>query len=237
MRVTISGGEPMLRDDLFGIIRRFYDNGVSVILGTNGTFIQQENVRNLHMCTRVEISLDGGTKDINNRIRPSRQKSGDAWNETMNAIRLCVVSGINLRVLTALNAQNQHSLLAMAGILEYLGVTDWGISWTIPAGRVFPIYDQLRPQESVVVAQLEQIRQMHPGLHVRYSNRSVDYNRFYCLILPDGQMGTEDVNLGKKVYFGSLLHIPIASVWNSVNYNLSQHFEKWVGNRVYYTEK
>ncbi len=234
MRVTISGGEPMLRDDIFNIIQKFYDNNISVILGTNGTFIQQENVCNLRMCTRVEISLDADAQELNNRIRPSRQKSGNAWNEAINAINLCIEHKINLRVLTALNVWNQNSLLGMASLLEYLGVKDWGISWTIPAGRAFHIYDWIRPNELIIEKNLAQISEMHPLLNIKYSNRaSPDFNKFYCLILPDGQMGTEDVNLGKKIYFGSLLKIPISSVWNDKNYNLKLHFKKWVGDRIF----
>lgn len=155
MRVTISGGEPMLRDDIFCIIQKFYDNNISIILGTNGTFIQKENVCNLQMCTRVEISLDANTHDLNNRIRPS---SGP--------------------------------------------------------------------------------RQMHPFMNIKYSNRtSPKFNKFYCLILPDGQIGTEDINLGRKIYFGSIFTEPILSVWNNQNYNLKRHFEKWINDRISYIPK
>lgn len=235
MRVTISGGEPMLRDDIFRIIQKFYDNNISIILGTNGTFIQKENVNNLQMCTKVEISLDANTRNLNNRIRQSRQKSGNAWDEAINAITLCVDHKINLRVLTALNSLNQNSLLGMASLLEYLGVKDWGISWTIPAGRAFPIYDWLKPNEKIIENNLVQIRQMHPSMNIRYSNRTLPkFNKFYCLILPDGQIGTEDINLGRKIYFGSIFTNPISLLWNDQNYNLKRHFEKWVGDRISY---
>lgn len=233
MRVVISGGEPLLRDDIFSIIKKFHRNGVSIVLGTNGSFIQPTNVRNLKLCTRVEVSLDAMNPELNNRIRPSRQKRGNAWDETMNAIKLCLDAGINLRILTTLNVWNQHQILGMANVLDFCGVNDWGISWTIPAGRALPIYSQLRPQEETVEPNLAEVRRLYPNIRIRYSNRATTgFSRFYCLILPDGQMSTEDMEQGKKMSFGSLLEQPIAVAWNGENYNLHQHFAKWVGDRV-----
>ena len=232
MRVVISGGEPLLRDDIFSIIQKLVDGGVSVVLGTNGSFIENENADGLRICTRVEISLDAATRELNNRIRPSRQRRGNAWQETLQAIKLCLKHNVNPRVLTALNAWNQGQVAEMAIILNDLGVTDWALSWTITAGRAKAIYAQLKPQQDIVKEGIEKARQAHPSMTIRYSHRESDFNRFYCLILPDGQIATEDMLLAQKVTFGSLLEHPIASAWNSNNYNLPHHFEKWVGDRI-----
>ncbi|MBY0473198.1 radical SAM protein [Patescibacteria group bacterium] len=232
MRVVISGGEPLLRDDIFSIVQKLVDGGVSVVLGTNGSFIEQENVESLRVCTRVEISLDAATSELNNRIRPSRQRRGNAWQETLQAIKLYVKHNINLRVLTALNVWNQSQIVEMSAVLNDLGVRDWALSWTIPAGRARSIYQQLRPEQDVINEGVQKARRAYPSMSIRYSYRESDFNRFYCLILPDGQIATEDVSLGTKITFGSLLEQPIATAWNCNNYNLPHHFEKWVGGRL-----
>lgn len=232
MRVVISGGEPLLRGDTFDIIGALSENDVSVVLGTNGAFIERENVEWLRTCTRVEVSLDASTREKNNHIRPSRQKHGDAWLETMRAIELCLKYGVRLRVLTAVNAWNQHDLVEMAALLQSRGVTDWAVSWTIPAGRARRDFERLRPETATVEMQIETARRVHPSLTIRYSNRTVAHNRFYCLILPDGQMATEDLGLSKKIAFGSVIDTPIVDMWRQDHYNLPQHFEKWVAGRV-----
>lgn len=232
MRVVISGGEPLLRDDIFAIIERLVDGGVSVVLCTNGSFITNENINRLKICTRVEISLDGSTRELNNRIRPSRQRNGNAWHETMRALRLCVKHDIRLRVLTAINSQNQGDILQIADQLYGIGVRDWALSWTIPAGRARFIFDKLQPTKEIVAESVFGARKAYPDMTIRYSRRGSDFNRFYCLILPDGQMGTEDFLANGKIVFGSLLEQSIQSVWNVENYNLRHHFEKWVGDRV-----
>ncbi len=229
LRVVISGGEPLLRDDIFEIIERLVAGGVSVVLGTNGSFITSENVHKLKICTRVEISLDGSTSNSNNGIRPSRLKKGNAWQETQRALKLCLKHGVKLRVLTAINAQNQSEIVQMATHLNNLGVSDWALSWTIPAGRARFIFDKLRPLQELVEEGVAKAMAIYPNMTIRYSHRTESFSRFYCLIMPDGKIGTEDAVLGTKVMFGSLLTQPIESIWNAENYNLAQHFEKWVG--------
>jgi MoaA/NifB/PqqE/SkfB family radical SAM enzyme len=110
MRVIISGGEPLLRDDLDQIVGEMVTKNIAVILGTNGSFLERAHLPMLHKCTRVEISLDAANRTDNNRIRPSRLKVGSAWRETVDAIGLLTANGVKLRVLTAINRINQGQL-------------------------------------------------------------------------------------------------------------------------------
>ncbi|HMO78209.1 MAG TPA: radical SAM protein [Candidatus Paceibacterota bacterium] len=233
MRVVISGGEPLLRDDIFDIIQHLLHSGISVVLGTNGTYITNHNISALVDCTRVEVSLDGATEITNNAIRPGRSRSGNAWLETMNAINMCLSAGINLRVLTALNRQNQVEIIQIAKRLYEEGVRDWGLSWTVSAGRARHIFNELKPDTGVILEGLNAARSMFPDMLIRYSDRvSKPMSRFYSLVLPNGQFATEDVDLGQKVMFGSLLSREIKEMWNSDNFVLEQHFQKWIGDRI-----
>lgn len=233
MRVVISGGEPLLRKDIFIIIESLKSRGISVVLGTNGSFISETNASFLKMCTVVEVSLDAPHEELHNRIRPSRQIGGNAWQETMRGLKLLKQVGARTRILTAVNAWNQDQLAITADLLEDLGFEDWAVSWTIPAGRALAIYDQFRPRQEIVERQIAAARLRHPAMSIRYSDRvTAGFNRFYCLVLPDGQMSTEDITLGGKVSFCSLLEHPFSTAWNSRNYNRGQHFQKWVGSRV-----
>lgn len=233
MRVVISGGEPLIKKGIFQVIENLYTRGVSVILGTNGTFVTEFNVELLKMCTLVEISLDASQEELNNRIRPSRQSQGNAWQETLRAIELFKKTGVRFRVLTAVNVWNQHQITEMASLLENFKVKEWAISWTIPAGRALPIYGQLKPDREIIEDRVFEATWRHQGINIRYSDRvTTRFNRFYCLVLPNGQMATEDVKLGRKVSFGSLLSQPFSDSWNDVNYNRLQHFQKWIGSRA-----
>lgn len=232
MRVVISGGEPLLLPHLPHVVQALAVKDISVVVGTNGTLLSDENIEALRGCTRIEISLDAPTAALNNRLRPSRSVKGNAWAEAIRAIRLCLRLGIKVRVLTTLNNMNQELLVGMAALLQEIGVSDWAISWTIPAGRAAPIFKNITPEAQIVDRQLLQIRVYFPSLKVRYSHRGQESNRFYYLILPDGQIATQDVQTGNKVIYGSALTNALNSPWTSEKFDQSAHFDKWIAGRI-----
>jgi MoaA/NifB/PqqE/SkfB family radical SAM enzyme len=69
-QVSVAGGEPLVREDVFDIIRAFSSRGMSVNLCTNGLLLDR-----LHeaVCqsapTCVTVSLDGATAESHDRIR------------------------------------------------------------------------------------------------------------------------------------------------------------------------
>jgi MoaA/NifB/PqqE/SkfB family radical SAM enzyme len=233
MRVVISGGEPLLHPDIEKVINRLSNHGVSVVLGTNGTFLTPERADRLAVCTRVEVSLDGDSQSLNNQLRPSRERTGNAFEETRRAIRICRQHGLRLRVLTSVSRFNQARIPQMADLLSNWGVTDWALSWTLPAGRALPVYSEYRPIEAVVRDGVEKARRMHPEMTIRSSNRSSEHDRYYCLVLPDGTVATEAMGEGGKVVFGSLLSTPLRSFWTKNNFNIPAHVEKWIGDRIF----
>jgi MoaA/NifB/PqqE/SkfB family radical SAM enzyme len=232
MRVTISGGEPMLRRDLFTIVSALQQAGVAVILGTNGSLIDTSAIDHLRMCNRIEISLDAHTEALNNKLRPSRNGQGNSWVETLCAISLCVSNKLPVRAMTTVNSLNEEHLFELAELLAQLGVQDWSLSWTIAAGRARANYTELKPRAQRISEHLDRVRALYPSIRLKQSNRS-GYNRYYCLILPNGDIGTEDVQLGKKLQFGSILRHSVLAFWDEAHFNLQQHFEKWIGDRVF----
>lgn len=232
MRVVISGGEPLLHPDIVRVVRRLVDGGVSVILGTNGTSLTRTRLRQLRGCTRIELSLDGDTAAVNNEIRTSRRQRGDAFKVTRKAVANALQSGIRTRVLTTVNRINQDRLEGIAALLWDWGVRDWAVSWTLPAGRALRVYDELRPDADVIAQGLSRAVVSHPEMNIRYSNRATGYDRYYCLVLPDGTVATESLQLGEKIVFGSLLSSPLSSMWLPWNFRFGDHMRKWVGDRI-----
>ncbi len=69
-QVSVAGGEPLVRPDVFDIIRAFSSRGMSVNLCTNGLLLES---RHQAVCdsapTCVTVSLDGATAESHDRIR------------------------------------------------------------------------------------------------------------------------------------------------------------------------
>ena len=70
-KLDITGGEPLLRKDLFPVFRKALDNGIEVILITNGTLINNSQIaRQISSSfSRVVLSLDSYNSDEHNKHR------------------------------------------------------------------------------------------------------------------------------------------------------------------------
>lgn len=68
--LLFSGGEPLIRKDIFEIFRKCFDKKINVHLITNGTLINDKNIKNFSSkISSVGVSIDGSTPEINDRIR------------------------------------------------------------------------------------------------------------------------------------------------------------------------
>lgn len=69
-QISIAGGEPLMRDDVFDIINSFSGRGMSVNICTNGLLIEtlhEQICRSKATC--VTVSLDGASADSHDTIR------------------------------------------------------------------------------------------------------------------------------------------------------------------------
>ncbi|ONI88312.1 radical SAM protein [Actinosynnema sp. ALI-1.44] len=68
--VAITGGEPLLIRTLPDVVRRFRAAGMGVTVYTGGWLLDRTAaVDLLTTCTRVNVSIDGATAEVNDRIR------------------------------------------------------------------------------------------------------------------------------------------------------------------------
>jgi len=79
--LTFSGGEPLLRKDIYAAIKRASDNGMLCTVASNGTLISPEVAIKLAKAgtKRVEIGLDGAIAETHEFLR-NRQGSFEANN-------------------------------------------------------------------------------------------------------------------------------------------------------------
>src|SRR3989344_6673086 len=89
--LILSGGEPLLRPDIFEISHRAKAMGFYVGLSTNGTLIDDSNIDRIAEVgyDYVGISIDG-IRDTHHRFR----RLDAAFDASMKAIRLCHQRGI-----------------------------------------------------------------------------------------------------------------------------------------------
>jgi heme d1 biosynthesis radical SAM protein NirJ len=130
--LILSGGEPLLRPDIYDVSKRAKAMGFYVGLSSNGTLIDKENVDRVAEVgyDYVGISIDG-VRETHDRFR-RRQGAFDA---SVRAIRLCRERGIKVGMRFTLTQDNAAELPMLLAFAEEEGVDKFYLSHLNYAGR------------------------------------------------------------------------------------------------------
>ena len=130
--LILSGGEPLMRPDIFDISKRAKDMGFYVGLSTNGTMIDESNIDAIAAIgyDYVGISIDG-VRETHDKFR---RKEG-AFDESMHGIRLCHEAGIKVGMRFTLTMDNAHELPELLNIMEQENIDKFYLSHLNYAGR------------------------------------------------------------------------------------------------------
>ena len=130
--LILSGGEPLLRKDLFAIAERSKALGFYTALSTNGTLIDAPLAARIAATgfEYVGISLDGlrATHDV------FRRKQG-AFEKSLAALRLCRELGVKVGVRFTLAQTNAADLPGLLDLVEKEGIDTFYLSHLNYAGR------------------------------------------------------------------------------------------------------
>ena len=113
--LILSGGEPLMRKDIFEIAARARDMGFYVGLSTNGTLIDAPMADRVTAVgfDYVGISLDGlrATHDKFRRLE-------GAFDRSLNAVRLLHARGVKIGLRFTMTALNAHDLPALLDLMR-----------------------------------------------------------------------------------------------------------------------
>lgn len=130
--LIFSGGEPLMRPDIFEISHRANELGFYVGLSTNGTLITDDNIRDIVDVgyNYVGISIDG-KRETHDRFR---RKQG-AFDEALRGIRLCRDAGIKVGLRFTLTQDNQQDLPSLLQLMDDENIDKFYLSHLNYAGR------------------------------------------------------------------------------------------------------
>lgn len=117
--LLLSGGEPLLRPDIFELIGHARERGVRVTLSTNGTLITPEVAERLRALavSYVGISLDGIGR-VNDMFRGHK----GAFDKAMAGFRNCKAVGQRVGLRMTLTRRNCQDLDAIFDFIEAEGI-------------------------------------------------------------------------------------------------------------------
>ena len=130
--LILSGGEPLLRPDIFDIAYRAKEMGFFTALSTNGTLIDEQNIAAIRDVgfNYVGISIDGIQETHDN----FRQMKG-SFDASMFGLRLCREERIKTGLRFTMTQDNAEELPQMLQLMDDEGVDKFYFSHLNYAGR------------------------------------------------------------------------------------------------------
>lgn len=131
--VVLTGGEPLLREDLFEIAAYGTEKGLRMCLATNGTLLNSETCRGIKESgiKIISLSLDGSTAEIHDDFR----KQPGAFDATVRAANLLRNEGIPFLINSSFTKRNKDDIPNVYAKAKELGATAWYLFMIVPVGR------------------------------------------------------------------------------------------------------
>ena len=143
--VVLSGGEPLLRSDVFDIAAYGTGLGLRMCLATNGSLVTADTCRQITESgiRMVSLSLDGSTAAVHDDFR----NQPGAFEGVMNATRLFNAHNIDFLINSSFTKRNQDEAPKIHQLVKSLGATAWYLFMIVPTGRGEEIMAELIPPD------------------------------------------------------------------------------------------
>jgi AdoMet-dependent heme synthase len=129
--IHFTGGEPLLREDIFDLLRYARSKGFSTSLLSNGTLINNKIARRLKDVDvrDVQVSIDG-LEEVHDTIRGS-----GAFRKALSGILYLVIEGIETNINVTVSSLNYFEIDSLVRLAGKLGVNTVGFSRLVPCGK------------------------------------------------------------------------------------------------------
>ena len=202
--LILSGGEPLLREDIYDLIRYGASKGFRMGLGSNGSLIDEAVAKKLKDAgvKTVSISIDSSIPEKHDEFRGVK----GSWQKAINAITALKQNGVLVQVNTTVTQQNHGEIDEIMSLAEELGVENFHLFFLVPTGRGTKIAD-LSPAlyegmiKSTFAKTAKHTLNVRPscapqfmriakdmGLDMRQWIRGCIAGLYYCRVYPNGDI-------------------------------------------------
>src|SRR5512138_1806472 len=132
--LIFTGGDPMMRPDLFELIQYASDKGLRCSLTPTATALptperlsqaKEAGIR------RIALSLDAPRPEVHDNFR---QVPG-SWERTMKILRNAQSIGLSAQINTTVTRHNVELLSEMVRFVQEVGAVQWSVFFLVPTGR------------------------------------------------------------------------------------------------------
>ncbi len=137
--INFTGGEPLMRDDLFDILTYASGKKISIDLSTNGLLVSREVISKLKETNvfQVQVSIDGLEKTHDNL------RGKGAFQKALRSIDLMKNNGLQIVISTTINKTNLNQVPDIIDCVAAVGASMFKTTLFAPLGRGVNNEDEL----------------------------------------------------------------------------------------------
>jgi len=225
--LILTGGEPLLRRDIFALARHASGKGMMVLLGTNACLINDDVAKRVKDSgvAGIGISFDSMRPDVHDSIRGLK----GSWEKTIEGMKACRRQGLEIQIQTTVFKKNYDEIPDIVAFANKMGARVFNLFFLVCTGRGQDITDITSKQYEDALKQIYKLNKQYEGKMLVSAKCAPHYRRIayemdpesalvkyysggcpagtnYCRISPDGNvtacpyMDTSCGNLREKSF-------------------------------------
>lgn len=162
--LVLSGGEPLMRTDIFELAEHGRTKGLRVVMGTNGTLITEEVAERMVSSgiSRVAISLDGCDNSVHDGLRMVK----GSFDAAIAGTKACIKAGLPFQINSTVITQNYEKIPSLIRFAKDLGAVESHLFFLVQTGRGSALTD-ITPTEYERMLQGVLPLEQEIGIHVK----------------------------------------------------------------------
>lgn len=131
--VILTGGEPLLRKDIYDLARRAAELGMWVVMGTNGVLLDDRVAKAMVDCgvKGVGISIDSIDPEKHDQFRGGP----NSWKHSVRALEVAKANGLEVLVQTTVMEMNREEIPRLIAWTRELGAWSFNLYFLVQTGR------------------------------------------------------------------------------------------------------
>ncbi|MDR4508088.1 MAG: radical SAM protein [Candidatus Brocadiaceae bacterium] len=159
--LILTGGEPLLREDIYDLSSHASKKGMMVVIGTNGNLIDDEIARKLKESgvSGIGISLDSITPKKHDGFRGIK----GTWDDTLNGIEACRRQSIEFQIQTTVTRDTYEEIPEIIDFAYNIGARVFNLFFLVCTGKGQDLTDITPQQYDQALHKLYEFQQKYQG--------------------------------------------------------------------------
>lgn len=187
--ILFSGGEPLMRPDLFELIEYTVGHGLRAVISTNGTLISSEVAKEI---ARLGVSYVGISLDGIGPVNDTFRGVAGAFDRATAGIRNCKQAGVRVGLRLTLTKRNVQALEGLFDFFEAENIERVCFYHLVPSGRGAAImaddltHTECRGAIDRILAKARSFKQAGRSTDILTVDNHVDGVYLYLKLLAEG---------------------------------------------------